>query len=96
MGGRWLPEEAKIHISVLEARACRIALETFVPSGARVDLVIDNTTVIGAIRKGRSRNFDINFIANDIFSKWVITSCQYIASEDNPAKTPPTETSRRN
>ena len=84
-GGRWSVKEAKLHISELEARVVKIALITFVPQYSKVEIFIDNTSVLGAIGKGRSRNFALNRIVELLSNQWTIVKCTYIRSEDNPA-----------
>ena len=84
-GGPWTQVESQMHIAELEARAVRIALETFVPKGSVVELHIDNTSVIGSLRKKRSRNFSINCVTQHVSEDWKISSCHYVASKDNPA-----------
>ena len=84
-GGAWSSAESRMHIAELEARALRIALDFFVPKGSVVEVHIDNTSVLGSLRKKRSRNFSINCVTAQVSEEWKISSCHYVASKDNPA-----------
>eukprot|EP00331_Platyophrya_macrostoma_P001100 CAMPEP_0176405114 /NCGR_PEP_ID=MMETSP0127-20121128/166_1 /TAXON_ID=938130 /ORGANISM="Platyophrya macrostoma, Strain WH" /LENGTH=403 /DNA_ID=CAMNT_0017784153 /DNA_START=321 /DNA_END=1529 /DNA_ORIENTATION=+ len=83
-GGVWDEHERKHHINILEAMALRRAvLRT--PPGAHCHCIVDNTSLMYALQKGRSRNYLANQIVGSISDSRTILSTSYIASADNPA-----------
>ena len=83
--GRWTETESRKHINVLEAVAARKALELLDTDDA-VRLWVDNTSVLFAIRKTRSRSFLLNNELRKIFNRGKrILSVQYVHTSENPA-----------
>lgn len=87
--GHWTPEEAKLHINILELKAVENALQTFVKKSNSVILLrVDNTTAISYINKyGGCRNRELHKIAKRIW-QWcearnVMIKASYISSKDN-------------
>ena len=94
-GGSWSPEESKLDISVLEARAVRLAFSTLARQLARcrsVDLRVDNTGVEYALRRGGARAEDLNREVGEFFEAHggvpFATTVGYVKSADNPADAP--------
>lgn len=91
VAGRWSAEEAMLHINILEARAVLLALERFtIIDNAIIQPKIDNTSVIGSLRKGLSNSADLSeYITtiDDMASRRNIIMLQpeYVRSEDNLA-----------
>ena len=89
--GRWKGEE---NIAVLEARALLRALRTLPAAGRRclLRLMVDNTTVVGSVRRTRCANFTINAIVREICvlaeEKDYVLNIEYVQSLDNIADEP--------
>lgn len=95
LGEAWNTEEASRHINVLEATALRKALQRTgpVPRGAGLRVLVDNTTVLGSVRRGASRNDFLNeeveCIRTLIGGSYV--TLEYVRSGSNPADAPSRE-----
>lgn len=91
VAGRWSAEEALMHINVLEARAVSLALSKFTMiDGAIIQPKIDNTSVIGSMRKGMSNSADLSeYVAkiDDIAAARdiILLRPHYVRSEENLA-----------
>lgn len=91
VAGRWSEEEAMQHINVLEAKAITLALERFeVIDNAIIQPKVDNTSVMGSLRKGMSNSADLSEciakVDNITASKNIILlRPQYVKSADNLA-----------
>ena len=81
--GAWL--DNKHDIQDLEIMAVRHTLTQGVPEGATVRLIVDNTSVLYAIRNRRSRRYMVNQELSRTLPKWHVQTVTYIRSEDNPA-----------
>jgi len=95
-GGRFPAKQAEEeHINVKEARAVEISLkilkkeyQTFPQS---IKWMIDNTSALGAIRKGRSRTFALNRVISeirDMIPPTTTTKFEYVPSSLNMADDP--------
>lgn len=84
VSGTWFSERNQ-SIMELEARALFITLSETIRQGSTVTVIVDNTSVKGALAKGRSKNFRLNELINSIATGWCITEIHYIKSELNPA-----------
>ncbi len=83
-GGSWPIYLRRACIAELEAHAVLNGLSTLLPNGGFVHVIIDNTSVQGALRKGYSRNFFINKVITKVQKIYTIIRISYIKSEDNP------------
>jgi hypothetical protein len=73
------------HINVLEIMAARHTVAAL-PSGSSCSLYVDNTTVISAISKGRSRSYAVNQELSRLEVTGIrILDIHYVASAQNPA-----------
>lgn len=93
-GSKWT-NMANAHINELEALAVPYALHTVsskIPKHSTIHLKIDNTVVLGSLRRGRSNTESINKCINLIENWFAKHECdfdfQYIASVDNLADRP--------
>jgi len=84
------------HINVLEARALGYGID-LLPSHAHtaltaIDIFIDNTSCLGAFKKGRSANFLINQMMpkfqSELFGKNYMATIHYVRSASNCADVP--------
>ena len=73
------------HINVLEMKALIAAVHRLLPSGAKVQLLVDNTTVMHTTRKQYSASFALNAHMKDFPDDVTIVSIDYIKSAENPA-----------
>ena len=91
VAGRWSAEDAMLHINVLEAKGVVLALQRFdAVDEAIIQPKIDNTSVVGALRKGMSNSADISTeIANvdEIVAERdiILLAPDYVRSGDNIA-----------
>jgi hypothetical protein len=84
-GGQWEAQQQKYHINILEALALVRAIRR-TPPAAVCHCVVDNTTVMYSVAKGRSRNYLLNQITGTVIGgSRRITSISYIHTADNPA-----------
>ena len=73
------------HINLLEMEAATLALQHFISitRGAPVELVVDNTTVRGALVRGYSSSYEVN---SALFQQnFNVVAVRYIRSADMPA-----------
>jgi hypothetical protein len=92
IAGTWAETE---YIHILEARAALAGVMSLPRQGALVGLniVVDNTSLIGAGRKTHSRSFVLNSLVYRIHEimdakSYVIARWEYITSAENPADYP--------
>jgi len=90
--GEWLHRESTRHISELEAEAIVRALQRFAPmlDGCAFTLHVDNTSVLGALRKAQSPKYWLNkrvVMALDLVPNSVF-DVRYVATRDNFADGP--------
>lgn len=89
--GRWPNQLLACNptISELEARALLAALQGLGSNCTEIHVRIDNTGVIGSLRRTCSRNFFINDVIRHILEhRCKILSCSYVQSALNPADAP--------
>jgi len=92
VSGKWLHRESVRHISELEAEAIVRALKRFAPTlnGCAFTLHVDNTSVLGALRKAQSPKYWLNkriVQALDLVPDSVF-EIRYVATKDNFADGP--------
>ena len=91
VAGRWSAEDALRHINVLEGRGVVLALQRFdMIDGAIIQPRIDNTSVVGSLRKGMSNSADLSEQikeVDDIIAERdiVLLAPIYVRSKDNLA-----------
>lgn len=91
VAGRWSAEDAMRHINILEAKALLIALERFdMIDNVVIQPKIDNTSVIGVVRKGMSNSADLSEHIAEIDSviekrNIILLRPHYVKSADNLA-----------
>lgn len=92
IAGPWRIRE---HINILEARACKIGVDAlpFQNESTSVEIVVDNTALLGSGRKTRSNSYVLNGIVGAIHTSvhernFMISRWRYIASALNPADAP--------
>jgi hypothetical protein len=87
---RWTQAERRrlTIIAEMEAAAVRLAIAHFTPqlAGRQIELVIDNTSVQGAIHRGMSRNYEINETVRQVYP--IVRSARYVQSHRNPSDNP--------
>ena len=80
------------HIGAAETRAVAAAFAAFPVDGKHIDLVIDNTSTVAAVSKGRAASHSINEELRRVLDwksrKTVSLKARYIASASNPADAP--------
>ena len=91
-GAKWLPEHAGLSINVLEAEAVRNGLHDLQShlQGCTVDLRIDNTSCISAIRRQYAASAGLNATSDAVQElarqlSIQIGTVKYVASSDNPS-----------
>ena len=92
VGDIWRQEKG-LHINILEAKALLntlLALDLWDLKGFRLDIRVDNTSVMGAVRKRCQKNKILNdvVLAVWLIFKKVVFSVKYIKSALNPADGP--------
>lgn len=91
VAGKWTPAEQMAHINILEINAVALGLERFLClDGAVVQPRIDNTSALGAIKKGYSHSYDLNEGARTIQEitkrrNILLKKPQFVRSADNIA-----------
>ena len=95
LGGSWTPSEARLHINVLESLALSKTLSQLPVryKGGTLSLWIDNTSVVGALRKklcARSADLNKNVVLSSIIFKnlQLDVNIGWVASANNPADIP--------
>ena len=90
--GKWHYDE---HINVLEARACKIGIEAlpWQQEVTPLNIIVDNTALLGSGRKTRSIGYALNKVVGKIHEcatdrRYEIAKWKYIGSRDNPADAP--------
>jgi hypothetical protein len=78
-------DPSRFHINELEMKALVLCADMLVPRGARLIVLVDNTTVLHTVEAGRSRNYTINNAIGQLRSKFSVEQIKYIRSEENPA-----------
>jgi hypothetical protein len=87
-GGKWSPAEAQKHINILEARAVQEAIDYFEDdlSQRNVTIVVDNTSVIGAMHRRRSNSYELNAALSQVLQRLErinsAATVSYIASDE--------------
>lgn len=93
-GRRWSAAERDLHINVKEARALTEALAGAPPDVSRcdIDFFVDNTSALGAARRGTSTSAEmaaeVAALVREARRREVRATYQYVASLDNPADAP--------
>lgn len=92
LSGRWTTTEAQQHINVLEAKALQKAMQRWAPmvSGS-LAILVDNTSMAGAVRRGLSPSYDLNKEIAEILKQLpqtVAVRVGVLASAENPADAP--------
>ena len=86
---KFTPLESSRRIEELEAIAASEAFAFFAAdmAGKKVTLHIDNTSVLGALRKGHSPSFNLNRHITDLAVKTrvLLVDLKYVRSEHNPS-----------
>jgi len=86
LSGKWKGGMKKAHINVKEAKALYIALSSFKLRWADIHVVVDNTSVVFALRNACSKSFRLNKILLRILHLNLrILSVSYIQTNANPA-----------
>jgi hypothetical protein len=85
VGAQWEPSAFHRCIAELEAFAVLYGLQLLLPDGGPVHIIVDNTTVAGAIRRRRSTAFHLNNVIKEVTAHCFIRSITYVRSEYNPA-----------
>lgn len=85
-GATWSEEavDSTQHINVLEMKALTLVAGKLLPAQASVAIIVDNTTVMYAVRNQRTSNWHINTGLAEL-AQYRITSIRYIRSAENPA-----------
>lgn len=89
-GARWSEDEKSFHINVLEALAVEKALNFFdFDDGVELTIIVDNTSVEHALKKGKTKSDDLAPIIDRCATKlqrhFARVKVGYIKSKYNPA-----------
>ncbi len=92
VAGAWTGRYKGLHINLLELTAMRFAVELLIENfaGSGIHVLIDNTTALAHIKRGRSNRFRYNYqipAINKCLARgraWIQT-VNYIKSAHNPA-----------
>ena len=94
-GGRFTQRQADQHINVKEALAVRKSVDIIKESNNEfpesIKWFVDNTSTMGAVRRERSRSFELNQeIARikEIIPRSTTATFQYVSTDENPADAP--------
>lgn len=88
-GGVWSPQEQRLHINVLELKACQLTLLSFCQTtkGQHVKMFMDNTTSCAYINKFGGKKNELNSLARDIWfwclDKNIHLTAAHIPGTDN-------------
>ena len=85
--GKWTPRQSKLHINEKEALAVQEGLSMLDRHQRPTRIFIDNTSVLYALQKARSKNFLMNIILGQAAQNHghLITSIEYVESKNNMA-----------
>jgi hypothetical protein len=92
--GKWEPSETSLHIHILEAKALRLAMQHFelsIMDCGHIQVFIDNTSLLFALRRTHSNSFILNNEIRKIFgciAFQCVGSVQYVPSAFNAADGP--------
>ena len=78
-------DATNLHINGLEMRALVLTARRLVPRGTTVRILVDNTSVMYAVRKERSQSYELNQGVIALCDWFEVDSINYIKSEENPA-----------
>jgi hypothetical protein len=92
--GKWESCESALHIHILEAKALRLALQKFelsITECGHIQVFIDNTSLLFALRRSHSNSFILNNEIRKIHSCTAfpcVETVQYVPSAFNAADGP--------
>lgn len=87
--GVWSVEEQKLHINILELKACKLALMALCSNqrNMHIRLYTDNTTCCAYLNKFGGKSFELNILAREIWiwciDKGIHLSAAHIAGVAN-------------